>query len=300
MRKEHLSMLRKILAASILLIILPVLTVWAADENPQHAHKILKSYGPSNPERAAQKQLKGSTDSDAIKVPILIYHAIRPYRKKDTAFVKEFVVTPDGFERHLQYLQNNGYTVISYRDLELYFSQKKPLPAKPVIITFDDGWQDQFTYAFPLLKKYHDTATFYVFSNAIGHKYFLTWPQIKLMDENGMTIGGHTRTHPFLFKIKDPKKLTQEIAGGKQDIEKHLGKPIYDFAFPFGHYNTLILNIVQKAGFTTARSTYRGAYHSKKTIYTLTGYIVPDNLKSFASMMTNVPQDRLPVLDGGK
>src|SRR5208337_1129212 len=89
-----------------------------------------------------------------VKVPILIFHAIRPERVSDSPFVLRYVCTPKLFE--------------------------KVIPKKPVIISFDDSWRDQYVYALPILKRYHFKATFFIITGSIGHRYFLTWRDIRM------------------------------------------------------------------------------------------------------------------------
>lgn len=133
-----------------------------------------------NIERALQETSEQVTiPPGAINVPILVYHSVRPQIKGESPLVDYFDVTPEGFERNLTYLKGNGFSVIPFSDLVKALVEEKELPQKPIVLTFDDGWENQYVYALPLLKEYKVTATFFVFTNAIGHKHFLSWEQIK-------------------------------------------------------------------------------------------------------------------------
>jgi peptidoglycan/xylan/chitin deacetylase (PgdA/CDA1 family) len=90
-----------------------------------------------------------------------------------------------------------------------------PLPDRPVILSFDDGWGNQFTFAFPLLQKYGFTGTFFIVSGYLDHQNFMTTEQLKMMAAAGMTIGGHSRTHPALARL-GAMRLQDEIAGGSK------------------------------------------------------------------------------------
>ena len=210
---------------------------------------------------------------DTAIVPILVYHAIRPYIPADTAGVRRYIATPATLEEELSWLKANSYTSITFDDLTRHLTQGDPLPPKPVIISFDDDWEGQYTYGLPLLKKYGFTATFYIWVVVVGRRHHMTWDEIKALDEAGMQIGCHTLTHPYLQRIRDDEKLQREILGAKRVIEKHIGKPITSFAYPFGQYNERVVSFVREAGFTSARSTWPGVVHSSDGLFSLTSLI---------------------------
>ena len=114
-----------------------------------------------------------ASSSRKINLPILVYHIVRPSYPSDSAAVRALALTPEVFDAEMDYLETAGYHIVQFSDLEHYFDDGKPLPANPIILSFDDGWGDQFTYAFPILQKYHYTATFFVFTNSIGRPGFL-------------------------------------------------------------------------------------------------------------------------------
>ena len=161
------------------------------------------------------------------------------------------------------------------------FSQKdaSTSPAtKPVLLTFDDGWENQYKYAFPLLKKYGMLATFYVYTNPIGTKHFLSWDEIREMDAAGMTIAAHSVSHPY-YKELSLAAVKDEVEKSKQIIESHIGKPVVHFASPFGYTNPDIIEIIKAAGYKTARTTYKGIYQDNA--FRLRGFLVSDNYKDF-------------------
>ncbi len=189
-------------------------------------------------------------------VPILVYHIVRPSSPTDSRGVIALAQTPAVFDAQMKYLKEAGYEVISFATLENSLQKGTPLPPHPILISFDDGWSDQFTYAFPILEKYKYPATFFVFTNPIGSRGFLTWDDLRTMRDAGMTIGSHTRSHPFLTKITDPAILWNEIDGSKQRLEENLGITVTEFAYPFGQYNATTTAAVEKAGYKIARGDY--------------------------------------------
>jgi peptidoglycan/xylan/chitin deacetylase (PgdA/CDA1 family) len=181
----------------------------------------------------------------------------------------------------MKYLKDADYHIISFGDLENYFRRGTTLPSRPVVLSFDDGWSDQYIYAFPILEKYHYTATFFVFTNPVGTKGFITWAQLRAMRAAGMTIGSHTRSHPYLTRISDPTLLRKEIVDSKQVLEKQLGTPVTDFAYPFGQYNAAVAAAVEAAGYLTARGDRYKSVQSTN-LYELNALNAPTTTELFA------------------
>lgn len=223
-----------------------------------------------------------------VKVPIIIYHSVRPYIQGESILQDRYDVTPEFFEQQLVYLRDHGYTTIGPNEIANYIRLGTTTPtAKPVMLSFDDGWENQYKYAFPLLKKYKMTATFYVYTKPIdAHKTsYLSWDQIREMDTAGMTIGSHTLSHPLL-KHSLPVDIHKEIFESKKVLERELKKPILNFAQPFGYSNPEIESVIKEAGYLAARGTHKGVLHSKADLYDLQGYFVSDNFNDFVYILS--------------
>lgn len=217
-----------------------------------------------------------------VLLPILVYHIVRPNYPNDSAAVRALALTPGVFDAELAHLKDAGYHVVGFPDLEAYFASSTPLPRKPVVLSFDDGWYDQFRYAFPILEKHQDTATFFVFTNAVGRRKFLSWDDLRALVAAGMTIGDHTRSHPYLPQITDPQHLRDEIEGSKRLLENELGVPVTEFAYPFGQYNRALMALVKKAGFKSARADYwNGGVQSLDRLYALAALNAPTTTAAF-------------------
>ncbi len=228
-----------------------------------------------------------STNAAPVRVPILIYHDIRPDYPGETAAVKAFTLTPDELDAQLSYLSDHGYTAISLDDLahDIQTGTTSPI-AKPVVLTFDDGWQNEYVYAFPLLQKYHFTATFFIFTNPVSKKdTFMTWDEIIHLSVAGMTIGDHTLSHPLLSKLT-PEQLRKEVVDSKSVLEQKIGKPVTDFASPFGYTSEALVTLLKQVGYITGRTTTKGIMHSAADQYALTGYLVHRDLKDFIYILT--------------
>lgn len=230
---------------------------------------------------SAQTSTHPDQYTDKLNLPILVYHIVRPSYPDDNASVRTIALTPETFDAQMLYLKENGYQVVTFADLEDYYQNKKPLPRSPIILSFDDGWKDQFKYAFPILKKYGYTATFFVFTNSIDHKSFFSLNQLKELLAAGMTIGSHSRTHPYLTQITNQDALWREINDSKTLLEDLLGVRIHEFAYPFGAYNDTIVAMAKKAGYRSARGDYFTGVQSANRLYELSALNAPTTMDLF-------------------
>ncbi len=218
------------------------------------------------------------------KVPILVYHIVRPSYPDDSAEVRMFAQTPEVFDAQMGHLREAGYHVIPLAELVRALRLNTPLPSKPVVITFDDGWRNQFVYGFPIVAKYHYPATFYVFTDVLGRHGFMTWDNLHVLMDSGMTIGSHTRTHPFLSQIHDREKLDQEIRGSKHILEQKLHVPIYDFAYPYGQFTDAIAQETKTAGYRSARGDLDSGDQSLQKLYALSAFNAPISIARFTQL----------------
>jgi peptidoglycan/xylan/chitin deacetylase (PgdA/CDA1 family) len=239
--------------------------------------------------QVAAAEVAAATSSYTAHVPILVYHIVRPADPSDSAAVRAIRVTPEVFDQELSWLAENGYHVIPLSALEAYLASGTPLAAKPVVINFDDAWEDQYQYAFPILKKYGDTATFFVPSNFPGNKSFLTWSELREMIAAGMSIGSHSRSHPYLTRITSTTTLADEIAGSRSALEEKLGVPITEFDYPFGLYNAEDVAMVEAAGYKAARTDSFGLSGSTEDLFTLPALTAPTTLAAFKQFFPHVP-----------
>lgn len=220
-----------------------------------------------------------------IHLPIVVYHSVRPHTTREPASQEQFDITPNLLRKHLEYVKQEGFTTISFKTLADYFDNGAPLPTKPIILSFDDSWQNQYVYAFPLLREYSVTGTFFVFTNSLNRKNHLTWDETREIQRAGMEIGSHTKFHPYLDNITDPTELEKEIAGSKTILEESIGVPITTFAYPFGEHGTTTVEEVKRAGYRTARSLRGGNMQSEKERFTLRAFLATDDIEEFKRMI---------------
>ncbi len=203
------------------------------------------------------------------RVPILMYHYISdPPRGADAVRI-DLSVRPQNFEAQLAYLQQQGYTSISLEDLYHYMKDGTPLPPKPIILTFDDGYVDAYTNALPLLLKYGFKGTFFVITDRLdlNQEGYLSWDQARIMQEKGMDIEAHSRSHIDL-RNQSRAELIWQIVGSREAIEAKLHKPVHFFSYPSGRYDWNAINIVYQAGYWGAVTTEPGSVHRSDAPFT--------------------------------
>lgn len=186
------------------------------------------------------------------KVPILMYHDIVPEKE---VF---FDVTPEELEAHFQYLKEIGATPVSLGAVIAHLRTGAPLPEKPVVLTFDDGYRGHYTYVYPLLKKYGYPATFSIYTNKMKQvvgRVGVTWEHLQEMSRDPLvTIASHSVTHADDLRKLDDAQLRTEIFESKQILEERLGIPIQYFTYPVGHSDERVEAMVSEAGYLGALS----------------------------------------------
>ncbi len=190
-------------------------------------------------------------------MPILMYHYIRinPVASDRAGFILS--VTPSDFALQMRFLVENGYHTVTMSQVREYVRHGTPLPPRPIAITFDDGYDDAYTAARPVLEQYHLTATFFIITGFLNHPHYMTWTQVEALDRDGMEIGSHTVHHPSLPRI-DPLALRFELESSRSDLEKHLGHPVLDFCYPGGQLSPTVVKAVAAAGYLAATTTKPG------------------------------------------
>ncbi|MEN6373606.1 MAG: polysaccharide deacetylase family protein [Smithella sp.] len=173
------------------------------------------------------------------RISILMYHSISDDREHGVHPYYKINTAPAIFADQMRFLYENNYSVIDLKSVKGCFDKKYELNKKIVVITFDDGYHDFYTNAFPILQKYHFTATVFLPTAFIGNegiklrgKAHLTWNQISELADSGISFGSHTVTHPELSNLSN-KDVEYEIRQSKKAIEDNLGKAIDTFSYPF-------------------------------------------------------------------
>lgn len=193
-------------------------------------------------------------------VPILLYHHVGEVGPTtDTETDSTYNVGNAEFAAQLDFLQALGYHTVGMDQIALAMMGKETLPARPVAITFDDDWIDQFTNAVPILKSHAMMATFYIPSHYPGAPDTISWEKLKQMVADGMEIGSHSQTHPHLVHITH-EQLWSEIRMSKVELEKKLGIQVLTFAYPFGELDPALDlgQMIGRAGYFAAAGVNPG------------------------------------------
>ena len=215
---------------------------------------------------SSPKQMTATMVADSengTKVLILNYHKI------DNTFIS-LAVRPDDFDTQMKYLSENGYHTISPDELYESLAGTGELPDNPVMITFDDGYEDNYVNAYPILKKYGFKATIFVVTSFLdkNKKGYMSWDQAREMDANGISIQSHTVDHKSMTDLTDDQ-LRMELVDSKKKAEKELGHPVNYMAYPTGTYNLHIAQMVKEAGYKAAFTIKYGNVDKASNIYAL-------------------------------
>jgi len=219
--------------------------------------------------------------ADSLRVPILVYHSIAPNHPGQTAGQRQLDVDTAVFREQMNLLAVNKFNVIPLGMLADAIQGRANLPARSVVITFDDGWLNQYTNALPILQANHFTATFFIISGQVGRgPKYMDLDQVKALQHAGMTIGAHSRTHANLINATDAQ-LRDEIVSCREDLQKMLGVTPDLFAYPYGSWNRRVATAVEGAGYRAARGISGGAWNDASDRFSLHSVIATDDMNAF-------------------
>jgi peptidoglycan/xylan/chitin deacetylase (PgdA/CDA1 family) len=186
-------------------------------------------------------------------VPVLMYHRIADLSPKESRspLMRDLTVSPADFESQIRYLAESGFTFLLAREVEDAIQNGKELPERAVAITMDDGYQDNFENAFPILKKYGACATIFLVTSTLGTPRHLTWDETREMQRNAVHYGSHT-VHHYDLTTLDELTMDKELLDSKRALVERLGEPITDLAYPTGAFNDHVIERTRAAGYAAA------------------------------------------------
>ena len=205
-----------------------------------------------------------------VQVPILMYHYLSVPPADADIYRRDLSVAPERFAAQLDAIRDAGYTTISLYTLLAYLVQGTALPDKPVIITFDDGYRDNYDNAFPALAQRDMTATFFVVTDFIDEQRpaYFSWEMLREMLAAGMSIESHGRNHVSLAGKEDDYLVWQAL-GSMETIEYELGQRPRFVSYPAGDYDQKTLDIFASANYWAGLTTVQGATHSNEDLFQL-------------------------------
>ncbi len=210
--------------------------------------------------RGEGSQRSGAQKNHKKMFPILMYHSIS---SNSSSQFRPFAALAEHFEEHISFIQERGYRFWTVSGLLDALKRDPEVAQTAVVITFDDGFEDFYSAALPILMRHGATATLYVVTGSVGgtstwllksgegSRRMLDWRQLTEIRDLGIEIGAHTFTHPQLDCIP-ASQAKEEITGSKHALEDKLGIAVRSFAYPYGFYNKPVRSLVDEAGYDSA------------------------------------------------
>lgn len=185
------------------------------------------------------------------QIPILCYHQVRDYKASDSRSAKDYIVPPAVFRDQMKALADSGYQTILPEDIYSYLAHGKELPKNPVLISFDDGCDEQFDITHQVLDPLKFKAGFFIMTVSVNRPNYMKAEQIKQLAEEGHSIGLHTWDHHNVKQYQGQDWQTQ-VEKPKAQLEKIIGKPVNFFAYPFGLWNQQAIPELKSRGLLAA------------------------------------------------
>ena len=217
---------------------------------------------------------EASTILSRPQVPILCYHRLRNYRSTDGPGAKTYIVPAAVFQKQIKMLADSGYKSITPDEYYAYLTSGVSLPEKPVMISFDDTSEEQFTVGAAELDKYGFKGVFFIMTISIGRPGYMSIEQLKTLSENGHVIASHTTDHHNVKKYAG-KDWDFQLAKPKDKLESIIGKPVEYFAYPFGEWNEAAIPELKKRNYKAAFQLSSNKRDKNEPLYAIRRMIVP-------------------------
>lgn len=205
------------------------------------------------------------------QIPIVMYHYVRVVDKQKDPLGYELSINPTDFEKQMKYLKDQGYTTLHLSDL-----LDKKVPKKSIVLSFDDGYEDFYTAALPILQKYGFTASNAIITGMIAAHEHMTNDQIRACIQAGIEITSHTVNHLDMAKLTKAQ-LKKQVSESKDYLEKTFGITVIGFIYPSGKYNDLAVQMVKDEGYKIAATTQYGEANLEKNNMLLLPRVRIDN-----------------------
>lgn len=194
----------------------------------------------------------------SVRIPVLMYHYIEYVQDRGDKTRMSLDLIPYVFEEEVKTLKSAGYTFLTMKDVADILDKKQKLPEKPIALTFDDGYRDFYTDAYPILKKYQVKATQFVITGFIDRPNHLLTSQIQELAQDPLIeIAAHTVHHYWLKNLK-LQTVSAEVFQSRIMLQDLIKKPVVSFAYPYGAFDSQSAEVVRDAGFRTAVATLPG------------------------------------------
>jgi peptidoglycan/xylan/chitin deacetylase (PgdA/CDA1 family)/SAM-dependent methyltransferase len=243
---------------------------------------------------AVMTRAEAQTTESATQVPILMYHSIADDGPAELA---PYRVAPAAFRQQLRYLRRHGYHSITLQEWVDGIAAKRPVPGRPVIITFDDGYRDFIQNAWPLLSRADFSATVFVVTEKVGRLAdwdglakpleLMSWEELRTVSDAGIAIGSHTASHKDLASLS-PDRVRVEGERARAMLHEHLGTEVSMIAFPWGKSEPATRAVLAQCGYRIAVRSWGGASPLGDDPLNLSRIEIEavDNIEAFAKKLT--------------
>lgn len=210
-----------------------------------------------------------ASPSARMRIPIITYHYVEYVKNRADTMRQKLTINPRLFEQQIKSLHDHQVQTYFVKEIPSLLKGDLALASKSAVLTFDDGYRDFYTDAFPILKKYQMKGTIFLISSFLGRNDFLTLEQVTEMLDSGLIeVGSHTLHHANLKKA-NLGYATDEIVQSKANLEKLFGISIESFAYPYGAFDDQAVRLVKEASYSAAVSTVPGANHHPQDLFVL-------------------------------
>jgi peptidoglycan/xylan/chitin deacetylase (PgdA/CDA1 family) len=203
---------------------------------------------PSTARPPAALSPPGTVTTAAFAVPVLMYHRVDDLPPDAGPLLRDLTVSPERFEQQVRYLVENGYTILTAGQVQRAVRDRTPLPVKSIALTLDDGYEDNFTRAFPILQRYGLDGTLFLVTGTVSTPRHVNWEQARAMWAEGMEYGSHS-VHHYDLTALSPDALDRELQESRAELERRLATPIEQIAYPSGRYNEQVKRQAVRAGY---------------------------------------------------
>lgn len=248
----------------------PVATTSAGEEVPIVPFAITTTLLPIATSSSQQASSAATPEPDfCLDIPVVMYHHTEPLETAGLLGHAQLTVDSNIFDEQMKYLVDNGYTFISAEELIHALLNRKKLSEKTIVITIDDGYKDNYTYAFLVAKKYKIVMNFMIPTELVGKADYLTWDHLKEMIQSPYAkIYNHTATHAGLGYLST-EQIDWELATSSAALQAKLGLKNTVFTYPYGSFSDLAIEKVKDYGFIGAYTTIEGKHQCQSTIMQL-------------------------------
>lgn len=222
----------------------------------------------------------------SINVPVLLYHYVRELPSNDPLGAS-LSVTPSAFKQQLTFLIEQGYTPISLQQFSQALLEGQALPAKPILLTFDDGTADVATTVFPILRAYGVPATIFVVSGFVDTAGYISWAQLRMLSRSPLiSIGSHGLNHSSLTAL-DSGVADRQLTLSRNYLRAAIGQNVQAVAYPNGAFTSRTLNGAARARYALGFTSQRGTVHSSDRPFELPRLRAGGSVRSLEQALTH-------------